>query len=202
MVVRVGVGGCLAYLSAMNEIRKPLIKMAIEIGPLVVFFIANAKVGIFYATGTFMVAIVISLAASYAMERKLPTVPLVTAVFVLVMGGLTLYLHDELFIKLKPTVVNGLFAAILFGGLAFGKSLLRPVFGQVLFLTDRGWMLLTLRWALFFVLLAIVNEIVWRNFSTDTWVSFKVFGIMPLTLVFSMAQLPLLNRYRPAEEAS
>lgn len=183
----------------MHKPMNPLVKLIVEAGPLVVFFVANAKFGIFIATGAFMVAITASLAVAWVLERRLPVLPLVTAAFVLVFGGLTLYLQDELFIKLKPTIVNALFATILLGGLAFGRSLLQPVFGPVFKLTDTGWRQLTLRWALFFVVLALLNEFVWRNFSTDAWVSFKVFGIMPLTILFSVVQLPLINRHTVQE---
>lgn len=186
----------------MTQPLNPLLKLVLEVGPLAVFFIANARYGIFAATGAFMVAIVIALGVSWALTRKLPTLPLVTAAFVLVFGGLTLALQDELFIKLKPTIVNGLFAAILFGGLATGRPLLQPLLDTVLPLADEGWRKLTWRWAWFFVLLAVLNEVVWRGFSTDAWVSFKVFGIMPLTLLFSIAQYPLIKRYAvgPAEQ--
>ena len=119
---------------------------------------------------------------------------MVSGVFVLGFGTLTLLLQDEDFIKLKPTITNCLFAAILFSGLAFGRPLLRPLFGSVLDLSPRGWRTLTMRWASFFVVLAALNEFVWRSFPTDVWVDFKVFGIMPLTLVFAMAQVPLLKR--------
>jgi intracellular septation protein len=121
--------------------------------------------------------------------------PLVSAFFVVVFGGMTLWLQDDVFIKLKPTIVNGIFAAILLGGLAAGHSLLRHLFGDVFRLTDEGWRQLTLRWGLFFIVLAGLNEVVWRNFSTDTWVSFKVFGIMPLTMIFGIAQMGLLKRH-------
>jgi intracellular septation protein len=181
-----------------NHAANPLLKLAIEAGPLAVFFIANARGGIFVATAAFMIAIAAALAASWWLERKLPTLPLVTGVFVLVFGGLTLWLQDELFIKLKPTIVNGLFALILFGGLAFGRPFLKPLLGAALELTDEGWRKLTWRWAWFFVALAVANEVVWRMFTTDAWVNFKVFGILPLTIAFSLAQLPLINRYRPA----
>lgn len=165
----------------------PLLKLALEAGPLAVFFIANAKLGIFPATACFMGAVVLALAVNYRLEKRLPVMPLVSGAFVLVFGTLTLILNDELFIKLKPTIVNGLFAVILFGGLFAGKPLLRPLFGTMLELSQKGWMLLTWLWASFFVVLAILNEVVWRNFSTDFWISFKLFGIMPLTLVFSAA---------------
>lgn len=172
------------------------LKLLVEIGPLVVFFVANSQYDIFTATGAFMVATAVSLIASRLIFKKVPAMPLVTGIFVFVMGGLTLYLHDELFIKLKPTIVNVLFATILLGGLAYGHSLLKYLFGDVFQLLDEGWRKLTLRWALFFLFLAVLNEIVWRMFSTDFWVAFKVFGIMPLTLIFSIMQLSLMQRYQ------
>jgi len=175
--------------------RKQFIKLIVELGPLLVFFFANSHYGIFAGTGAFMVATVISLAASHALLGRIATMPLVTGIFVLVFGGLTLYLQDDHFIKLKPTIVNGLFAAILFGGLLFNRLFLKIVFGDVMRLTEEGWRILTIRWALFFVVLAVLNEIMWRFFSTDTWVSFKVFGIMPLTFLFAMAQIGILKKY-------
>ena len=180
----------------------PLLRLVIEAGPLVVFFIANAQKGIFWATGAFMAATVAALTVNYALERRLPTMPLVSGVFVMVFGGLTLFLADETFIKLKPTIVNTLFAAILFGGLVAGRSLLKPLFNTAFQLTDDGWRSLTMRWATFFVLLAMLNEVVWRNFSTDFWVNFKLFGIMPLTFAFAMAQMPFITRHQLADAAA
>lgn len=180
---------------ASQRRMSPFVKFLIEVGPLGVFFFANNRFDIFTATAAFMGAVLVSLAANYAIERKLPTMPLVTGVFVLVMGGLTLYLQDELFIKIKPTITNLLFAAILLGGLYFGKLFLRHVFGAAFRLQDVGWRILTLRWSGFFVFLAITNELVWRNFDTDMWVNFKVFGIMPITFLFAMAQLSVVKKY-------
>lgn len=174
----------------------PLVRLAVETGPLVAFFITNARAGIFWATAVFMVAVVVSLAYSRITERRWPIMPLVTACFVLVFGTLTLVLQDELFIKLKPTIVNVCFAATLFGGLAVKRSLLRPLFGAAFQLTDEGWRVLTVRWAFFFAFLAVLNEVVWRNFTTDTWVHFKVWGIMPLTVVFMLTQMPLIQRHQ------
>ncbi len=182
--------------SASAAAPNPLLKLALEIGPLALFFLTNAKAGIFWATAVFMVAILVSLTINWLLERRVPTLPLVTGIFVLVFGGLTLILQDELFIKLKPTIVNTLFAVILFGGLFWGKSFLKSLMGSMFRMTDLGWRMLTIRWALFFILLAVLNEIVWRNTSTDTWVSFKVFGIMPLTILFSLSQLPAMNRHQ------
>ncbi len=176
---------------AQPEWLKPLL----ELGPLVVFFLLNWKIGIFWATGGFMIATVAALGASWLILRKVPVMPLFTAAFVLVFGGLTLWLQDDTFIKLKPTLTNVAFAGILWLGLAFDKPLLKYAFGSVFEMTREGWRICTIRWSVFFLVLAVINEIVWRNFSTDTWVAFKVFGIMPLTFLFAAAQIPLLNRY-------
>lgn len=190
----------------------PLLKLALELGPLALFFIANAYADrfgfaesqrIFVATALFIAATLVALGVSYALLRKLPIMPLVSGVVVVVFGGLTLFLQDETFIKLKPTIVNTMFGAILLGGLYFRKPLLEIVLDSMFELTEEGWRKLTVRWAVFFFALAALNEIVWRTQSTDFWVSFKVFGIMPLTIAFALAQTPLLLRYevKKPEEA-
>ena len=176
-------------------LKDQLLKLAVEVGPLVVFFVVNARAGIFWGTGVFMGATVLSLIASRILFGRIPVMPLVTGVCVMVFGGLTLWLQDDHFIKIKPTIVNALFAGALFVGLLAGQSLLRVIFGEVFRLTDEGWRKLTLRWAFFFSFLAVLNEVVWRSFSTDTWVSFKVFGVMPLTMAFAVAQVGLLRQY-------
>jgi intracellular septation protein len=173
----------------------PLVRLAIEGGPLLAFFLGNAWGGIYRGTAVFMVAIVLALAASWRIERRLPLMPLVTAVFVLVFGGLTLYFAEERFIKLKPTIVNLLFAVTLFVGLLCKRLLLKHLLGTSLAMDDRGWAILTRRWALFFVFLAALNEIVWRTVSTDAWVSFKTFGILPLSLVFLLSQMRMIQRH-------
>ncbi len=173
----------------------PLLKLALEMGPLVVFFGTNAAFGIFTGTAAFMAATVVALGLSYAVMRTIPIMPLVTAVFVLVFGGLTLYLADETFIKLKPTIVDLMFSAILFAGLVTKRLFIKLIFESAFQLTVRGWILLTKAWMLFFLFLAALNEAVWRNFSTDTWVSFKVFGVMPITLLFSLALFPVITRH-------
>jgi intracellular septation protein len=176
----------------------PLLKIALDLGPLVLFFFANSRYGIFTATATFMVAVLAALAASYVLTRRLPIMPVVTAIIVLIFGGLTLILHNDTFIKIKPTIIYALFGGVLLGGLLFGKPLLGAVFDSLFHLTEEGWRKLTLRWALFFFALAVLNEIVWRNTSTDMWVNFKVFGVMPLTLLFGALQYPLLQKYSAA----
>ena len=178
----------------------PMLKLALELGPLVIFFAVNARVDLLSAPEAFMVAALTALAVSYVLQKRLPLMPLVTGVVVLVFGGLTLFLHDDTFIKLKPTIVNSLFAVVLFSGLIFWKRpLLGLVLDSVISMDDEGWRKLTLRWAFFFVFLAVLNEIVWRNFSSDFWVSFKVFGIMPITLVFALAQIRLIEAHKLPE---
>src|SRR5947207_424496 len=198
----------------------PLLKLALEMRPLILFFFANArpalfmplvgpllpeavsgeKAGIFVATAVFIVAILVSLAVSYALTRHLPVMAMVTAVVVVVFGGLTLMLHDDTFIKMKPTIIYLLFAGLLLGGLLFNKPLLAIVFDSVFDLTDQGWRKLTLRWAIFFLALAVLNEIVWRTQTTDFWVSLKVFGVLPLAFIFAALQYPLLQKYAAQKE--
>ncbi len=188
----------------------PVLKLTLELGPLVLFFFVNARgksiidsygLGsffpepIFLATGVFMVAMLISLAVSWVLTRHLAVMPLITGIVVLVMGGLTLWLQDDTFIKVKPTIVNTFFGAVLLIGLAFGRSLLAYVFDAAFALDAEGWRKLTFRWGLFFFVLAALNEIVWRTQTTDFWVAFKVWGIMPITMIFAMAQLPLMQRH-------
>ena len=181
----------------MSEKKKlnPILKLVLDIGPLILFFAANARFGIFAATAGFMAAVLIALAVSYALTRHIEMMPIVTAIIVLIFGGLTLVLHDELFIKLKPTIIYLLFGGTLLGGLALGKPLLGMVFDQMFHLTDEGWRKLTWRWVLFFFALAVLNEIVWRTQTTDFWVSFKLFGVVPLRFLFGALQMPLINKY-------
>ena len=173
----------------------PGLKLALDFGPLLLFFVANAKFNLFVATGAFMVAIVAAMIASYVVVRHVPMMAIVTAVIVLVFGTLTLVLHDETFIKVKPTIIYGLFAAILGGGLLFGRSFIAILFNQMFNLTPKGWRILTMRWALFFLAMAVLNEVIWRTQSTDFWVAFKAFGAVPLTMVFAISQMPVIKRY-------
>lgn len=172
---------------------KPFLKLITEVGPLAVFFIGNAKYGIFYATGAFMIATAIAIPISWKIEGKLPIMPIVIGVFVVFFGSLTLLFQDDTFIKLKPTIVNLVFASGLIISRVFFKiNVLKIVFDKAFNLSERGWRILNIRWSMFFIFLAILNEIVWRNYSTDTWVTFKLFGIMPLTIVWTLAQMPLV----------
>jgi intracellular septation protein len=184
-----------AETEAIEPAPSVLLKLAIELGPLLVFFGTNAAAGIYAGTAAFMAATIVSLVVAWFAYHKVPIMPLVSGVIVLVFGGLTLYLRDETFIKLKPTIVYTLFAVLLGAGLMWKKPVLELLFGAAFTLTEEGWRKLTLRWALFFAVMAVVNELVWRNVSTDTWVSFKAFGFLPLTFLFAVLQVPLMQRH-------
>lgn len=173
----------------------PFLKLALDLGPLLLFFFVYNRWNIYAATGAFMAATVASLIVTYALTSRVAIMPLISAIVVMIFGGLTIYLQDETFIKLKPTIIYTLFGVLLLGGLAFGRSLIALVLDSVFQLDAEGWKKLTLRWGVFFVVMAVVNEIVWRNFSTDAWVAFKTFGFLPLTVVFALAQTPLMMRH-------
>ena len=172
-----------------------LVRIALDLGPLVIFFGSYQYFGIFTATACFMAAVLFALGAGYFRDRRLPPMPLFTAVIVLIFGGLTLYLRNDVFIKMKPTVLYALFGFLLVGGLAFNQLLIKHVFSHAFVLSDRGWRGLTWRWAVFFLGLAMLNEIVWRNFSTSTWVYFKVWAVIPLIFLFALAQTPLILKH-------
>jgi intracellular septation protein len=171
------------------------VKPTVEDGPIAVFFLAYLTWDLMVATAALMAATVIALILSYATARRIPMMPLITAAVVGIFGGLTLWLQDETFIKMKPTIVEALFSVILFGGLLFKRPLLKPLLGHAWPMADRGWHLLSLRFAIFFAAMAVLNEIVWRTQTTDLWVSFKVFGLMILTLLFAISQAPLMKRF-------
>jgi intracellular septation protein len=180
----------------------PLIKLALDLVPLLIFFAGNAIAGIYWGTGAFMAAMVIAITIGIVVERKLSPMPLITLVLVLVFGGLTIWLSNDVFIKIKPTILYTMFAAILLGGLAFGRLFIKTVLGQTLRLNDAAWRTLTWRWSAFFLVLAVLNEIVWRNVTTNTWVAFKVWAIFPLTLLFAMSQAPFISRHQIEDKPS
>jgi intracellular septation protein len=180
---------------------RKLYATALELGPLLLFFAANGKWGIYYGTAIFIAATLVALPLYRWMEGRWPVMPMVGGFFVLVFGGLTIWLHDDTFIKLKPTIVNCLFGLILGGGLLlFRRPLLKPIFGAAFSLTDVGWWKLTVRWTFFFFLLAAVNEVVWRNFTTETWIASKMFLSFPLTLLFAFLQVPLLKKHYEGDD--
>lgn len=180
---------------------RKLYATGLELGPLLLFFFVNSKWDIYYGTTVFVVATAIALPLYRWMEGRWPVMPMVGGFFVLVFGGLTIYLRDPIFIKLKPTVVNCLFGAILGGGLLlFKRPLLKPIFGAAFSLTEEGWWKLTVRWAFFFFFLAAVNEVMWRNLSDANWSLSKIVVSFPLTLVFAFLQLPLLRKYYDGDD--
>ena len=179
----------------------PTLKFALELGPLALFFLVLWKFQIFVATAVLMVAVLITLAVSYLKLKRLPLMPMVTAVIVLIFGSMTLILHDATLIKIKPTVLYLLFSAALFFGLAFRRPILQIMFDGALHLTEEGWRILTWRWALFFLVMAALNEAIWRTQSTDVWAAFKSFGFLPLTVIFALAQTPVVMKHE-AKDAS
>lgn len=168
---------------------------AVEYGPIAAFFIAYYIADLFVATASIMVVTALVLTLSYVVERRIPMMPLITAGIVGVFGGLTLWLQDETFIKMKPTIIQVILGSVLIAGLLAKRLFLKSLMGAVWNITDEGWRVLTIRFALYFFLMGALNELVWRTQSTDIWVNFKVFGLMALTFVFIMSQLPLLKRY-------
>ncbi len=184
-----------------------LLKTLLDLGPLAIFFAfysfsdEESSKALMSAIPAFMVATVISLIAMWLVFKKVAVMPLVSGVIVMIFGGLSLYLENETFFKMKPTIVYGIFTTILASGLFLNKPFLKFLFDEAFQLSNEGWHKLTIRWALFFIFLAGLNEIVWRNFSTDTWVIFKVAGFIPLTLAFAIAQLGLIKTYHlPSED--
>lgn len=175
---------------------KSFYKLLIDIGPLAVFFIFYTRSGLQASILPFMVATVIAVLFSYILEKKIPIMPTVGAGIVLLFGGLTIYFDNDVFFKMKPTIINILFAIILYGGILIDKPLLKYLLGAALKLEEAGWKILTQRWIGFFIALAVLNEIVWRTQSTDVWVNFKVFGILPITFIFTMTQFPLIKKYQ------
>lgn len=178
----------------------PWRRFALDLGPLVLFFLTFEFFGIYVATAVFMMAVLASLAAGYAAERKLSPMPIVTAILVMLFGGLTLYLKNDVFIKMKPTVLYTFFGAVLIGGLFFNRLFIKYAFAQAFELTEIGWRGLTWRWGTFFLALAVLNEIVWRSFPTGVWVAFKVWGILPLIFLFALSQTPYLLKHQIEED--
>ena len=189
--------GRMSTAPASSQLRR----LAFDLGPLVVFFATYQLAGIYAATGTFMIAVLAALAAGYAIERRLSPVPIFTAVLVVIFGGLTLYLKNATFIKMKPTVLYAFFGLTLLGGLAYGRLFIKYAFATAFDLTEEGWRKLTYRWGFFFLVLAALNEIVWRTMPEADWVKFKVFGIIPLIALFALAQTPFVLRHEVKQES-
>ena len=175
---------------------KNIFKLLVDIGPLAVFFIFYTRSDLVSAILPFMIATVIAVLFSYIFEKKIPIMPTFGAFIILVFGGLTIYFDNESFFKMKPTIINILFAVILYLGIILKKPLLKYLLGSALKLQDKGWSILTKRWIYFFIVLALLNEIIWRTQSTDLWVNFKVFGILPITFIFTLTQFSIIRKYQ------
>ncbi len=175
---------------------KQLIKFLLELGPLIVFFTVYKVYGIFYATAVFMGISLISLVVSKVMLGTISQMQLFTTVIIVSLGSITLYLGDPRFVYIKPTIVYLLFASLLLGGLYYKKMFLKSVFDGALDLEDKGWRILTIRWGIFFLILAVLNEIIWRNFTESEWVTFKTFGFLPLTIIFAISQAATMMKYQ------
>jgi intracellular septation protein len=208
---------------AKTRAMAPWVKFILELGPLLLFFFANSRpklfaplmepllpakllagesAGLFTATGVLMVAVILALIVSYILTRRLPVMPVVTAVLVVVFGGLTFYFQDPSFIKMKPTILYACFGAALLGGLVFNRPILPIVLDNAMSLTETGWRILTLRWGLFFLVLAVLNEIVWRTQSNDHWVLFKFPGTVILIFVFTFSQVPMIMKHELSGDAA
>lgn len=185
----------------MRQLPPQVVRVALDLGPLIVFFGVFQFFGIFVATACFMAAVLLALALGFVREKRLSPMPLVTAILVLVFGGLTLYLRNDVFIKIKPTILYALFGTLLLGGLAFNRLLIKYVFSAAFELSEAGWRNLTWRWAAFFLCLAALNEVVWRSFSTSVWVAFKVWAVIPLIFLFALAQTPLILKHEIRADA-
>jgi intracellular septation protein len=187
----------LVHKHSMSKLKQPTpwLRTVVEYGPIVVFLMAYYTADLYVATASIMAATVFALLLSYILERHVPIMPLITAGIIGIFGGLTLWLQDEIFIKMKPTIIQAIFGTILISGLMVKRLFLKSLMGAAWNITDKGWRVLTVRFTIFFFLLAALNEVVWRTQSTDVWVNFKVFGLMGLTIIFVLTQLPLLKRY-------
>jgi intracellular septation protein len=176
------------------------LKLALDFVPLVAFFVAYKFAGVYWATGIIIALTLVSLVVGYVITGKVAKFPLFSAILITVMGGLTLYLHNDMFVKMKPTAANLIFAGILGGGLLSNRMFLKDLLGSSLAMPEQAWRTLTVRWTIFFLLLAGLNEYVWRTMSEETWVNFKVFGLMGLTLLFALANAPFMARHMPSDD--
>jgi intracellular septation protein len=177
-------------------------RLLLDMGPLILFFVTYKFAGIFWATGVLMLGVSAALLVGWINEKRFRVMPVITLVLVLFFGGLTLYFQNSTFIKMKPTAIYLLFALALGGGAVFGQYYLKVVFDGAFHMPDAVWRTLSWRWAGFFIALAGLNEAIWRNFSESVWVNFKVFGLLPLTLVFAFANMPLMMKYMREDDAN
>ena len=183
--------------------NKSFLKFITDFGPLLVFFsfYYKSEKNLTVAIPPFIVATLIALLVVWILEKKIPMVPLLGGIFITLFGGLTIYFDNPIFIYIKPTIINILFGiALLFGKFFSNEPILKKMLGKSIQLADEGWKILNLRWVYFFFSLAILNEIIWRTQSEEFWVNFKVWGILPLTIIFTAFQISIINKYKLNEE--
>jgi len=181
----------------------PGLKFALEMGPLVIFFGSYFTAGIYWATGIFMVVSTLAAGTYWVKVQRIPANLMLTTAIIVVFGGLTFYFEDDRFIKLKPTIIYSLFAVTLLGGVAIKRPLLKLVLGNALPpMLEKGWIVMSTRWGVFFIAMALLNEFIWRTYSTDFWVSFKLIGFIPITMTFAILQMRSMSRYALPETAS
>ena len=179
--------------------NKPFLKFITDFGPLLIFFIVYYKSGnnLTVAIPPLIFATIIAVAAMYFVEKKIPYIPLIGGIIITLFGGLTLYFDNPIFIYMKPTIVNMIFACILIiSKIFFQKNFLKFFLHTAFQLNDVGWEKLNFRWAYFFIFLAVLNEVIWRTQPESFWVNFKVWGILPITFIFTAFQVPLINKYK------
>lgn len=186
-------------LKGLSSSTRLVIKLIIEFLPLGLFFVASTKYGFAVSTAILMAATVVSLIATWLLFRQIALMAIITALTGIVAGGVTLELHDPMYIQMKPTIVSMIFALILLTGLIFNKPLFKLLLGQSLHLTEQGWRVLTWLWFFYFLFVTGLNEFIWRNYSWEFWAAFKAIGLMPLTVIYALPQMYLLKRYRPEE---
>jgi intracellular septation protein len=188
-------------MSEKKELPQGL-KLALDFAPLVAFFVAYKLGGVYWATGIIIALTIVSLIISYAITGKIAKFPLFSGILITVMGGLTLYLQNDMFVKMKPTAANIIFAIILGGGLLSNRIFLKDLLGSAIEMPETAWRTLTWRWVVFFLVLAGLNEYVWRTMPEATWVNFKVFGLMGLTMVFALVNAPFMAKYMKTEDTN
>ena len=182
--------------------NKSLLKFITDFGPLLIFFVVYSKSGknLSAAIPFLIVATIIAVLISYVVEKKIPYIPLAGGIIISIFGGLTLYFNNPVFLYIKPTVINTLFGlSLLFGKYFTSEPLLKKIMGKSIFLTDEGWNLLSKRWILFFFAMALLNEFIWRTQSEEFWVNFKVWGLLPVTFIFTAFQIPLITKHKTNE---
>lgn len=170
-------------------------KFISEFSPIIIFFISYKYLGLNSATMILIATTIITLIINYLTKQKSSIIAIISSLMLVILGGISIYTGDSKFIKLKPTIVNLTFSLILFSGIIKKQGLIKYLLQNTISLSDQAWLKLSLRWAIFFLILALANELVWRNYSEENWIKFKVFGITAVTILFTIMQIPFIHKY-------